>query len=470
MYNDIMYAFLSERDEFIMNISHDNDLLEGSLFKKILLFSLPIMFTNILQLMYNAADMMVVGQWSGPQALAAVSSTGSVTALMVNLFSGLAVGANVILSRYIGADNHKDISETVHTAIFMSVILGTVLMFASLFFVNPLLVAMSCPADVLPYASIYLKIYFFGSPAILIYNYGANILRTEGDTKSPLYFLIISGFVNVVLNIILVAGFHMDTIGVAIATLVSQYMSAAFVIMTLLRRTSSTRLYLSRLKIHRSKLKGMLYFGIPASLQSLMFSISNVLIQSSVNSFGTIAVAGSGAASNIDAVIYGMMNAFVQAALIYTGYCVGSNQYRKIKTVAISCIKLILLAWFVSTGLIFIFKEPLLKIFIPDSPESLPFAYQRLMYLAYPYCLCAIMETMASLLRGLGKSIMPMIITLIGVCIMRVVWIYFILPLHRTLGFLYVSYPVSWLLTSSVLFIFFLYIYKKKLKGNQNEN
>lgn len=453
-----------------MTLTNDNSLLEGSLFRKILLFAFPLMLTNILQLMYNAADMMVVGQWSGPEALAAVSSTGSVTALMVNFFCGLAVGANVILSRYIGAESHEDISETVHTAIAMSTILGVVLTLASLFFIDPLLHAMSCPDDVLPLASVYLKIYFFGSPAILIYNYGANILRTEGDTKSPLYFLIVSGFVNVVLNVVLVAIFHLDTVGVAVATIVSQYISAVLVVITLLRRTSSTRLYFSRLRIHRSKLGGMLYFGIPASFQSLMFSVSNVLIQSAVNSFGTVAVAGSGAASNIDSIIYGMMNAFVQAALIYTGYCVGAKQYRKIKNVAVSCLELILVAWFVSTFFILIFKEPLLKIFIPDTPEALPYAYQRLEYLAYPYCLCAIMETMASLLRGLGKSIMPMIITLIGVCIMRIAWIYFILPLNRSLGFLYLSYPVTWIITSSVLFVCFVFVYKEKLKGAQNEN
>ncbi len=453
-----------------MTLTNDNSLLEGSLFRKILRFSLPLVLTNILQLMYNAADMMVVGQWSGPEALAAVSSTGSITALMVNVFCGLAVGANVILSRYIGADSREDITQTVHTAISMSAILGVVLMFASLFFVDPLLRAMSCPDDVLPLASIYLKIYFFGSPAILVYNYGANILRTEGDTKSPLYFLLGSGLINVVLNIILVAVFHLDTVGVGVATLVSQYVSAVLVVATLLRRTSYTRLEIKKLRIHRSKLVSMMYFGIPASLQSMMFSISNVFIQTAVNSFGTTAVAGSGAAANIDGLIYGMMNAFVQAALIYTGYCVGAKEYRKIKKVAVSCLELIMCAWFVSTLFIYVFKEPLLKIFIPDTPEALPYAYERLMYLAYPYFLCAIMETMSSLLRGLGKSVMPMVITLVGVCGARLAWIYFLLPLNRTLGFLYMSYPVTWTTTILILFLCFVVVYKGKLKGAENEN
>ena len=421
---------------------YEIDMCNGPLFGKILIFAVPLMLSGMLQLFFNAADIIVVGQFVGHTALAAVGSTGSLINLLVNVFVGLSVGTNVLVARYYGARDAKHLHETVHTSVLTSVLSGTALIVIGLILAEPLLTLMGTPDDVLDQAALYMRIYFVGMPASMLYNFGAAILRAVGDTKRPLYFLFISGIVNVILNLVLVLVFHLGVAGVAIATVTSQVISAVLVALCLIKTDAPYRLELKKLRIHKSKLLEIIKIGLPAGMQGAVFSISNVLIQSSINSFGSTVMAGSTAASNIENFVYTAMNALYQTALSFTGQNVGGGAY--------------------------LCGSTLLSIYTSD-PQVIQYGLERMMFVCLPYFLCGIMDTLVGSLRGMGYSIMPMIVSLTGACALRIVWIMTIFQMNPTLSTLFLSYPVSWFVTALAHFICYLIVHHRFMKKHAAE-
>ena len=450
-----------------MTKKYEINMCEGPLLPKIILFAVPLMLSSILQLLYNAADVIVVGRFAGSSALAAVSSTGSLINLIVNLFIGLSVGANVAAARFFGAKDDRGVHEVVHTAMLLSVIGGIGVGIVGFTCSKTFLGWMDSPPDVIDQAALYMKIYFCGMPAQMIYNFGASILRAIGDTRRPLIFLTVSGAVNVVLNLILVIFFHMGVAGVAIATVVSQVLSATFVVICLIRaKGSSFCLEPRKLRIYRSKLILMLQTGVPAGIQGSLFSISNVLIQSSINSFGSTAMAGNGAAGNIEGFIYVAMNAFHHAALTFTSQNLGAHKIDRIKRVALQCVLIVTAVGLAVGGGALLAARPLLSIYDSD-PAVVGFGIVRMQIICLTYFLCGIMDVMGGLMRGLGYSITPMIVSLLGACAFRIFWIYTFFAWNPTLTCLYTSYPISWLLTSAahaVCFVIAMRQVRKKMK------
>lgn len=428
------------------------NMTEGSLLPKILMFSLPLMASSILQLLFNAADIIVVGKFAGSQSLAAVSSTGALINLIVNLFIGLSIGTNVLVARYIGANEQEEISKTVHTAMMLSFIGGLILTVFGVIAAKPMLHLMDTPDDVIDLSALYLRIYFLGTIANLIYNYGASILRAKGDTKRPLYYLALAGAVNIVLNLILVIIFHLDVAGVAIATVTSQIISAVLIFICLMNESGGMQLKPKLLKMDWEKLLQILKIGLPAGIQGSIFSLSNVMIQTSVNSFGSIVMAGNGAASNIEGFVYSGMNAFYQSCLTFTGQNFGAKKLDRVKKTLYVCIILVIL-----TGLIlgigaWYFGESLLGIYSND-PAVISAGIVRLGYVSKLYFLCGIMDVLVGSLRGLGYSIIPMIVSLIGACGLRIVWLMTVFVMIPTVDIIYLSYPVSWIVTALVHFL-----------------
>lgn len=436
------------------------NMTEGNLLPKILLFTLPLMASSILQLLFNAADIIVVGKFAGSQALAAVSSTSALINLIINIFVGLSIGTNVLVARHIGANKQEEISKTVHTAMTLSIIGGILLSIFGVIAAKPLLQMMDSPVDIIDLSVLYLRIYFLGMTANLIYNYGAGILRAKGDTKRPLYFLAIAGVVNVVLNLILVIVFHMSVAGVAIATITSQFISAILIVICLMNEPGSMRLQFNHLRLDMPNLKEILKIGLPAGLQGCVFSLSNVMIQASVNSFGSVVVAGNGAAQNIEGFVYVGMNAFYQSCLTFTGQNLGANRIDRIKKTLMICLGLVTL-----TGLIlgvgaWFFGESLLSIYA-DDPAVIAAGMVRLGYVSKTYFLCGIMDVMVGVLRGLGYSIIPMIVSLVGACGIRVLWLATIFQMNPTIETIYFSYPVSWIITVLAHFITYWFAMRK---------
>jgi len=428
---------------------YEMDMCHGPLLGKILIFSLPLMLSGVLQLLFNAADMVVVGNFTGKEALAAVGSTGALINLLVNVFIGLSVGANVVVARYYGAGAEQDVSDTIHTSILLSLLSGTFLIFVGVFLARPMLTLMGTPADVINQSTLYMQVYFAGMPVILLYNFGAAILRSIGDTKRPLYFLLIAGVINVGLNLIFVIVFHMGVAGVALATVLSQCVSAALIIRCLLHTDGMCKLELRKLKIHKEKLIELARIGLPAGMQGAIFSLSNVLIQSSVNSFGSVAMAGNTAASNIEGFIYTCMNSLHQTALSFTGQNMGARTYSRIGRILSLCQGLVV-AVGLGLGIIALtFSRTLLGIYSSD-PEVIQFGIFRMQVICSTYFLCGMMDVMVGSIRGMGSSIMPMIVSLTGACAFRVVWIFTVFKAFHTPFSLYVSYPISWILTTSV--------------------
>ena len=447
-----------------MRSNHEIDMINGPLTGKIIQFALPLMLSGILQLLYNAADIIVVGRFSGSEALAAVSSTSSLINLIVNLFAGLSTGTSVALAQYLGARNHREASETVHTSIALSLIFGVILAVIGSVVSKPILTAMDSPEDVLPMSAEYLRIYFLGSPANLLYNYGSAIMRTSGDTRRPLYFLTTSGIINVVLNLILVIQFDMGVAGVAIATIVSQYISAVLVIVTLIRNGGSCHLNIKKIRIIPKKLSQLLYLGVPASIQGLMFSLSNIIIQSSINSFGSLAIAGNGAAISIEGFIYTTMNAFGVAAQVFAGQNIGAKKFRRVnRSVGISAFMVIFL-WGVLCLIFTAFKTQLLEIYLPDNPEAIKFGIERLSIVMNTYFLCGTMEVAVGALRAMGKSIFPAAVSIVCVCLLRVVWIFSVFSQIHTLKCLFMSYPITWIAAQVIMYIFYAAVYRKMLR------
>lgn len=442
---------------------YEIDMCSGPLFGKILVFYFPLMLSGILQLLFNAADIAVVGRFAGNEALAAVGSTSSLTNLLVNLFIGLSVGANVLVARFYGAEQKNELKEMVQTAIATSVIGGILLIFVGFFVSRPALTLMGTPEDVIAHSVLYMRIYFAGMPFMMAYNFGAAVLRAVGDTKRPLYYLLAAGVVNVILNLVFVIIFEMGVAGVAVATVISQAISASLILRCLITTDSAYRLELNGIKIAGDKLAKMFQIGLPAGLQGSLFSISNVLIQSSVNSFGSVAMAGNTAGGNIESFVYTAMNSFYQASISFSGQNFGAKKYRRVGKVLLICEGLVIVVGLIIGNGAYLFAGTLLKLYTLD-PEVIQYGILRMAYICIPYFLCGMMDVIVGVLRGIGYSVMPMLVSLTGACLFRVVWIYTVFRQLRTLECLYISYPISWALTFFVHLICFAVVYRKLLK------
>lgn len=440
--------------------SFEIDMCNGPLFGKLLLFTVPLILSGILQLLFNAADIVVVGRFAGNDALAAVGSTGSLTNLLVNLFIGLSVGVNVLVARYYGGKQEKEVKETVHTSILISVLGGLILAFLGFVLSKPLLTLMDTPESVINHSVLYMRIYFMGMPVMLLYNFGSAVLRAIGDTRRPLYYLLIAGVINVILNMFFVIVFHMGVAGVAIATVTSQVVSAALIVKCLMKSEGCYRLERNELKISWDKFGKIARIGFPAGIQGALFSISNVLIQSSINSFGAIAMAGNTAAGNIEGFVYTSMNAVHQSAVSFTGQNLGGKKFDRIKKILLECFLLVTVIGLLMGNGIVLMGDKLLGIYSADA-KVIAYGVQRLKGICTLYFLCGVMEVLVGCIRGLGYAIMPMIVSLLGACVFRVIWIMTIFQWDKTLDTLYLSYPVSWALTSLAHLICFLIVQKR---------
>ena len=439
---------------------YEIDKCNGTIMDKLISFSLPLMLSGILQLMFNAVDIIVVGRFSGSSALAAVGSTTALINVFTNLFIGISLGANVLAARFYAAGREKEMSETVHTAITLALISGIVMAFVGLFFSRLALEWMDTPADVIDQSALYMKIYFIGMPFFMLYNYGAAILRAVGDTKRPLFFLMISGAINALLNLLLVIVFHLGVAGVAIATVISQLISCFLVLRCLCRSESSYRLQFSKLMIRGIYFKQILQVGLPAGIQSTVINFSNVLLQSSVNSFGSIAMAGYTAANNIFGFLYVSVNSITQACMSFTSQNYGVGRHKRMDRVLLDCLILSVVVSGVLGGSAYLFGPQLLTIYTKD-PQVIACGVEILLYTTVTYFLCGIMDLFPGALRGMGHSAVPMILSVIGTVGMRIFWIYLIFPAHRSLSVLFISYPASWIFTIIMQVICFFLVRKK---------
>ena len=444
------------------------DMLSGSLFPNVIRYTIPIILTGLLQLAFNAADLVVVGQFRGSASLAAVGATGALTNLIINLFIGLSVGAGVTVAHGIGSRVDAQVHQTVHTALTVSVIGGLVLTVIGLCFSHQFLIWMGTPEDILPLSALYMKIYFSGMVFTMVYNFCGSILRAAGDTRSPLIFLSIAGVLNVLLNVFFVVVLGMNVEGVALATILSQGVSAALVVWALMRRTDACKLYLNKLRIHWAQLGKILRIGLPAGIQGSIFSISNVLIQSSINSFGDLVMSGSAAAGNIESFIYVAMNAFHQTAVNFTGQNVGAHQWDRVKKTFLTTMGCVFTVGLALGTLVYVLGPQLLGIYITDSPEALAYGMERFQIICLSYFLCGLMDVATGALRGMGASTIPMITSILGVCGVRIAWIYtiFQLPQFHTIQCLFFSYTVSWALTLGIHCMTYFYIYRKKSRND----
>ncbi len=442
---------------------HEIDMVHGPLMGKMLLFAVPLMLSSILQLLFNAADIVVVGRFAGDDSLAAVGSTSSLINLMTNLFIGLSVGANVMVAHYIGSGEKEEIGKTVHTSIAVSMVCGLVMTIFGAMMAPVLLHLMSSPDEVIGLATIYLRIYFLGMPATMVYNFGSAILRAAGDTRRPLYYLLFSGVINVILNLIFVIGFDMDVAGVAIATVASQYISAALVVRCLMKEEGAMHLSLQEIGVCKPILFRILKIGLPAGIQGTVFSLSNVVIQSSINSFGKIVVAGNAAAGNIEGFVFVAMNAIHQTALSFTGQNYGEGEKKRVLRVVCLCQMIVLIVGTVLGNLTVVFGTPLLYIY-SESAEVVEAGLVRMEYICRFYAMCGMMDVMVGALRGIGCSIMPMIVSMLGACGLRLLWIATVFRMYPTTPVLYLSYIVSWTITFIVHVICFIIIYRKRFK------
>lgn len=446
--------------------SKNIDMCNGSLFKSLIRFALPLMLSGILQLFFNAADVVVVGKFAGDESLAAVGATTTLINLLTNLFIGLSVGANVLVANYYGAKQEKDVRETVHTSMKISALSGVFLTLVGVVAAPFLLSLMQTPSDVIDLSVIYLRTYFIGMPAVMVYNFGSAILRAAGDTKRALYILFASGVVNVLFNLFFVIVFGWGVFGVGLATVISQVMSAVLIVICLIKEKSSVRLELKKLRIYKKKLLIILQIGIPAGFQGMMFSLSNVVIQSSINGFGKVVVAASAASASVEGFAFTSMNAFHQSAVSFTSQNIGARKFNRI-----SKILYIALFYVIAVGVFFAFiflafGKNLIG-FYTTSPEVIAEGVKRLTIIAGSYFLCGMMDVTSGSLRGMGYSFTPMIVSLLGVCVFRVVWVatVFQLEQYHTIETIYYSYPITWILTLAAHFVTFLiakHLLKKK--------
>lgn len=441
---------------------YEMNMCEGPLLGKMLMFSVPLMCSSLLQLLFNAADVIVVGRFAGDTALAAVGSNTALINLLTNFFMGLSIGANVLVARYYAAKQEKDLMETVHTAMLLSVISGLILTVIGCFGAKQILTMMQSPAEVIELATLYLRIYFLGMTATMIYNFGSAILRAIGDTQRPLYYLFAAGVINVILNLIFVIVFHMGVAGVGIATVISQIISASLVVRCMLNEEGGIRLELKKLHIYKDKFIKIIKIGLPASFQGVVFSISNVIIQASVNGFGAITVAGNSAAANIEGFVWVAMNAFHQAAITFTSQNMGAGKIERVNKILYVAQGCVLVVGLVLGNLAVFFGKPLLGLYT-TSAEVMTAGMYRLNVVSRTYAICGMMDVMVGSLRGLGYSVMPMIVSMIGACGTRLFWIFtfFKLPEFHNVTSLYMTYPVSWILTVVTHIICFIIVRKK---------
>lgn len=453
------------------------DMTTGPLFANIIRFTVPLIITGTLQLLYNAADIIVVGKFGSDTSLAAVSSTGAMINLIVNVFMGLSIGASVLVSQSFGAGKMRDVSDAVHTSIAIALLSGVIVGVFGFFASRGMLELMDSPDDVIDLSTLYVKIFFIGTPFNMLYNFGAAILRAVGDTKRPLYFLMFSGVINVILNLILVIVFGMDVAGVALATIISQAVSAILVINCLVHTDGPVRLSFKKIRIHWSKLKSIIGVGLPAGIQGSVFSISNVIIQSSINAFGSAVMGGNGAAASIEGFIYTAMNSVYQAAITFAGQNYGAKQFKRIKTVAFECLGIVTAVGLSLGVLAKIFASQLLYIYT-DNPAEIEFGIVRMNVICLTYFTCGLMDVMVGMLRGIGRSLIPTIDSILCVCGIRIVWIFTYFAQFKATGadtkdcltVLYISYPVSWIIAAMVhliCFLIFFRIAKKRAKSEE---
>lgn len=444
------------------------DMTTGVLFPKILGFAFPLMVTGLLQIVYNAADVMVVGRFAGSISLAAVGATSTLVNLMLNLFLGLSMGSGVVVAKHIGAGDGASVHRTVHSAMLLSIISGFVIGIIGVVISPYALSAMGTPDDVHSLSTLYLRIFFLGTPANMVYNYGASILRATGDSKRPLYILTSTGILNVVLNLIFVVKFNMNVAGVALATIISQYVSAICVLYILLNINSYIHLSMKKLHFYKDELLDILKIGIPAGLQGSLFSLSNVIIQSSINSFGAAAIAGNTASGNVDSIIFTCCNSVSQTATTFTSQNLGAGQYKRIRKIYFNCIGVSMGIAAIFGVALLAFGPQILTVFSTDS-EVIDMGLIRLKLFAVTYIINSVLDVTTGQMRGLGKSVIPMIVTMVGVCGLRVLWVFTVFPQYRSMFTLYLSYPVSWLATGIVLVTMYAVTFRKILKRSRND-
>ena len=438
-------------------------MLQGPLLPAIISYTVPIILTSILQLLFNAADLVIVGRWCGSVAVAAVGSTGAITNLIVNLFIGLSVGSGVTMAHALGGRDSGGAHRTVHTTLPVALISGVILTVVGVLLSEPLLRLMGNPEDVLPFAAKYMRIYFCGITFTMVYNFCASILRAAGDTRSPLIFLTLAGVINVGMNVLFVTQMGMDVDGVALATVISQGVAALLVVIAMIRRKDDSHLDLGKLRIYKYELLKIVRIGLPAGLQSSMFSISNVMIQSSVNSFGSVVMSGNAASGNIEGFVWAVMNAFHQTAVNFTGQNMGARRYDRIRMILWCCLGSVTVVGLAMGALAYGFGPRLLSIYITDSPEAIEYGMLRMAYMCLPYFLCGLMDVSSGSLRGLGSSFVPMVISVLGICGIRIAWIYtiFQVPQFHSIDVLFLSYPISWAITYAAQLFAFLTVFNK---------
>ncbi len=440
---------------------YEIDMCNGSILDKLVSFSIPLMLSGILQLLFNAVDIIVVGRFTGSEALAAVGSTTALINVFVNFFIGISLGANVLAARYYASGKDREMSETVHTAITLALISGIIMGIIGIAAARGALELMGTPGNVLSLSTLYMRIYFIGMPFFMLYNYGAAVLRAVGDTKRPLFFLIVSGLTNVVLNLILVIRFQMGVAGVAIATVISQGISCVLVLRCLYRSEGSYQLRFSRLGMRARYVKQIFQVGVPAGIQSTIINFSNVLLQSSVNSFGSVAMAGYAAANNIFGFLYVSVNSITQACMSFTSQNYGVRKYKRMDKILLDCLGLTVVVSLLLGGGSYLFGSQLLHVYT-KSADVVACGVEIMLYTTVTYFLCGIMDLFPGALRGMGHSTVPMILSVIGTVGTRIVWIYGIFPYHRALDFLFISYPVSWMLTIVMQMICFYFVRKRE--------
>lgn len=443
------------------------DMTEGPFFKKMLLFAIPIIITGILQNLYNAADLVVVGQFRGDLAVAAVGSTGALTNLIIGLLMGLSVGAGVCVAHHIGAKEPDEVKKVVHTSILLSLICGIVIAIVGFFLSRQMLILMDTPEEVLPLSTLYLKIIFLGAPALMVYNYASAMIRSAGDSKRPLIFLAISGAANVTLNVVLIVAFDMGVDGVAIATIVSQYLSAIMSMVYLMKTSGPLRFSFKDLRISGSKVKKILYIGIPSGIQGTFFSLSNVLIQSTINGFGDVVVAGSAASASLEGFVYIAMFSMYHVAITFVGQNVGAGKYKNIKRLIIYSIILSASTGLLSAAILLAFRYPLVSLYV-TSNAAMDAAMQRMSIIATTYFLCGIMDVFCATLRALNRSITAMAVSLVGACGLRIVWIQTMCRFFPVPQTVYISYPVTWIITL-LTHLVFIVITLRKFTRDHNE-
>ena len=452
-------------------IAQSQRMLTGPLLPSILSYTFPIILTSLLQLLFNAADLVIVGRWCGSVAVAAVGATGAITNLIVNLFIGLSVGSGVTMAHALGGRDAEGAHRTVHTTLPVALISGAVLTAVGVSLSEPLLRLMGNPEDVLPLSAKYMRIYFCGITFTMVYNFCASILRAAGDTRSPLIFLTLAGAINVALNVLFITQLGMDVDGVAWATVISQGIAAVLVVIAMIRRDDDSHLDLRKMRIYRYELLKIVRIGLPAGFQSSMFSISNVIIQSSVNSFGSVVMSGNAAAGNIEGFIWAAMNAFHQTAVNFTGQNMGARRYDRIRNILWACLGCVTVVGLALGGLAYGFGPKLLSVYITDSPDAIHYGMLRMAYMCIPYCLCGMMDVSSGSLRGLGSSFVPMVISVLGICGIRIAWIYtiFQVPRFHSIDILFLSYPISWAITYAAQLFAFLYLFGRFRKTHVAE-